>query len=204
MNDIEKTLSSLEKHGFKAVYAKDKNEAKDYVLSNIQENETIGAGGSKTLDETGILDALQDRGSTVYSSAIAQKLGKDKDKAKQDGLGADVYLSSSNAVTKEGDLINIDGVGNRVAGMFFGPKKVFIVAGKNKITDNPMTAVDRIKKIACPQNARRLKFNTPCAVNGVCKDCSSPYRMCNVTVRIQRPTIGKEIHVILIDGDFGY
>ncbi len=204
MTDIEKTLSALEKHGFVSVYAKDAQEAKDYVLSVIKDNETVGAGGSVTLSETGILDALLERGNQIISSVEAKKHGKDKMAARYAGMNADIYLSSSNAVTMQGDLINIDGIGNRVAAMFFGPDKVIIVAGKNKITKNPHTAIARIKKIACPQNARRLKLDTPCGLTGVCTDCDHPDRMCNVTVRIQRPPKGKAIHVVLIDGDFGY
>ena len=146
MNNIEKTLSSLKQSGFKSIYAKDAAEATSIVLSIISEHDTVGVGGSVTLNETGVLDALINRGNTVYSSSIAEKLGKDKAKDKQDGMSADVYLSSTSAVTTQGDLINIDAVGNRAAAMFFGPKKVVIVTGKNKITDNPMTAVTRIKK----------------------------------------------------------
>jgi len=204
MNDIKNVIDSLNNSGFRAVYAKDADEAVEHVLSIITKMNTVGVGGSVTLNETGVLDALLLRGNKIFSGTIAKKLGQDKEKARQDGMSADVYLSSTNAVTSEGDLINIDAVGNRTAAMFYGPKKVVIVAGKNKITDNPMTAVTRIKKIACPQNARRLNLNTPCAVTGECEDCSSSDRMCNVTTRIQQPTRGKEIHVILIDGDFGY
>lgn len=201
---IEKTIMALKEKNFKAVYVKDADEAIKHILTLIGENDTVGIGGSVTIDETGILSALLNRGNKVYSSVIAKKQGEDPTKARHDGMTADVYLSSTNAITLAGDLINIDGVGNRAAAMFFGPQKVIIVAGKNKITDNPHTAIARIKKIACPQNARRLGLNTPCAKTGKCTECNSPDRMCNVTVRLQYPTRGKEMHVILIDGDFGY
>ncbi|MGI5850391.1 MAG: lactate utilization protein [Christensenellales bacterium] len=204
MNDIEKTLSALKRKNFKAVYAKNAEDAKNYVLSVIGQNDTVGSGGSVTLVETGILDALLERGNQVYSGMLADRLGQDEDDVKRNGMTADVYLTSTNAITVAGDLINIDGTGNRVAAMIYGPPKVIIVAGKNKITANPNAAVARIKKIACPQNARRLGYHTPCAKTDRCEDCNHADRMCNVTVHIQYPTRGKEIHVILIDGDFGY
>ena len=204
MNDIEKALEALNKKGFKAVYAKDAQAAIDYVLSQTGENDTIGFGGSMTLFETGIADALLSRGNTIYSSELAARTGGDKDTPKRLGLTADVYLSSTNALTLEGDLVNIDGIGNRVAAMFYGPQKVIFVAGRNKLTPNAHTAVARIKKVACPMNAKRLGLSTPCAVEGHCADCDTPQRMCNVTVRLQRPTRGKEMHVVIIDGDFGY
>jgi len=204
MNDLKRTIEALVSKGFKAVLAADAAKATAYVLSVIGEDETVGMGGSVTLFETGIADALLARGNTVFSSQVAERTGEDKEEAKRLGMGADVYLTSTNALTLEGDLINIDGVGNRVAAMIYGPPKIVCVAGKNKLTQNPHTAVARIKKIACPQNARRLGLSTPCATLDRCTDCDDAYRMCNVTVRLQRPTRGKEIHVVLIDGDFGY
>ena len=203
MNDMQITIDALNKKGFHAAAVPDAKAARDAIMALIGKNDTVGIGGSVTLDETGIYDALVDSGRTVYASKLAKSRGEDHIAARYGGMSADVYLSSTNAVTLDGDLINIDGIGNRAAAMFFGPEKVIIVAGKNKITKNPHTAVARIKKVACPQNARRLGRNTPCAT-GVCTDCDSPDRMCNVTVRMQYPTTGKDIHVILIDGDFGY
>ncbi len=204
MSDIKKTLEALDNKGFKAVFAKDAPEALSYVLSQISKQESVGVGGSVTLAETGITEALIERGNTVYSGSLAQKNGQDAYAARKAGMSADVYISSTNAVTLEGDLINIDGIGNRAAAMFYGPDKVIIVAGRNKITTNPNTAIARIKKEACPKNAVRLGLDTPCAKTGKCEDCGSPQRMCNVVVRIQYPPRGKEIHVVMIDADFGY
>ena len=204
MNDIDKTLAALNKKRFIAVYAKNAQEARQYVLSQVGKKDTVGMGGSMTLPETGILDTLLARGNTVYSRVVADMLGQDPDEARKKGMAADVYLTSTNAVTLGGDLINIDGTGNRTAAMFYGPDRVIVVAGRNKIAENPNAAVARIKREACPKNARRLGLSTPCALTGKCTDCDSPQRMCNVVVRIQYPTRGKEIHVVLIDGDFGY
>ena len=174
MSDVEKVIQALDKKHFHAVYAKDGEQAKERVLGIIGGHESVGVGGSMTLEETGILSAIVKRGNTVFASTLAKKCGEDPDQARMDGMSADVYLSSTNAVTMAGDLINIDGIGNRVAGMFYGPKKVVVVAGRNKITDNPHTAVARIKNVACPQNARRLGKSTPCATTGKCGECASP------------------------------
>lgn len=204
MSNIEKTIAALNKSNFKAVYAKNAGQAREIVLSLIKKDDTVGFGGSVTLDETGILDAIVDRGHEVYSTVIANRRSQDKNESKRMGMNADVYVTGTNAVTLAGDLINIDGSGNRVAAMTFGPEKVIVVMGKNKITDNPHTAIARIKKHACGKNARRLNLNTPCAIDDLCTDCDSPQRMCNVTMRTQCPPHGTEIHVILIDEDFGY
>lgn len=204
MNDIEKTIEALNKKGFKALYVKDAAEAVSYVLSMIGKDDTVGMGGSMTLFETGIADALLDQGNTIYSRELAKRFGQNISEVRQKAMTADVYLTSTNALTLDGDLINIDGAGNRVAAMIYGPQKVIIVTGKNKLTANPHTAVARIKEVACPQNARRLGLLTPCATENRCTDCDSDQRMCNVTARLQRPTRGKEMHVVIIGGDFGY
>ncbi len=204
MNDIQTTIESLSKKGFRAVYAKNAKEALDYVLTVIGKDETVGVGGSVTLQETGIVDALIERGNTVYWHWLAKKKGEDADETRRKAIIANAYLSSANAITKTGDLVNIDGTGNRVASMLYGPEKIIIVAGRNKITYNYNSAIARIKSIACPKNARRLGLDTPCAKTGKCEECTGASRMCNVTVRIQHPTSGKEMHVVLIGGDFGY
>lgn len=204
MSNIEKTLAALNKNGFKAVYAKDAAAAKDYVNSLIGKDDTVGFGGSVTLFDTGIADSITERGNTVYSSELAARKGEDTNEAKAKGMGADIYLTSANAVTLDGVLVNIDGTGNRVAASFYGPSVVIFVAGRNKLTKNTGTAVARIKKEACPPNARKNSLSTPCAAQNRCMDCDSEQRMCNVTVFLHRPTKNKRIHVVLIDEDYGF
>ena len=204
MSVIETCLDALNRKGFHAVSVPDKESAVIKVLELISSSETVGAGGSVTLEQTGIVEALLERGNIVFSSAVAKRFGQDKEVARKNSMTADWFLSSTNALTLEGDFINIDAIGNRVAGMFYGPNKVVIVTGRNKITANPHTAVRRIKEIASPMNTKRLGLDTPCAKTGKCTECKSPSRICNVTVRIVYPPWGKEIHVIIIDGDFGF
>ncbi len=124
-------------------------------------------------------------------------------KARQSASIADVYLTSTNALTQDGKLVNNDGIGNRVGAMFYGPKKTIVVCGTNKIAENIDAALERIEKNAY-KNARRLKLNTPCAINEKCIDCSSPQRMCNITTIIRKKPTQKEFTVILINEELGY
>ena len=119
---------------------------------------------------------------------------------------ADWFVCSTNAVTRDGRLVNIDGTGNRVAGMFAGPKKVILFIGKNKLVEGGLDeAIARIKRVACPANGRRLNTNTPCALTGECTDCASPRRMCKITSIIEYPpNLLSELHLVLIDEELGY
>jgi hypothetical protein len=204
MPDIYEATKALEKGHFKTQCFETAAEAAKAILDLIPENATVGAGGSVTLAQLGILEALHARGNTVFSADLAAKLNMDADLARKQSTAADYYLSSSNAVTLTGELVNIDGRGNRVAGMFYGPDTVIVVAGKNKITRNQTQAISRIKKVACPLNAKRLKKNTPCAKTGVCGNCDSDDRICRITVIMDYVPRGKTIHVFLVNEDLGY
>jgi hypothetical protein len=125
------------------------------------------------------------------------------DEAREKAAKADVYLTSTNAVTENGQLVNIDGTGNRVAAMIFGPKKVFVICGINKIASNLDTAMQRIKENTY-KNARRLKLKTPCAETEKCNDCRSPQRMCNITTIIERKPNKTAMEVIIIKEELGY
>lgn len=200
--DTNAVVDTLHKKGFHARYCADAAAARDAVMEITKDCGSYGAGGSVTLQQTGILDALVATGKPVYSSAL--EADGQKDAARQRAMGADCFLASTNALTMEGDLVNIDGIGNRVAAMFYGPGKVVVVCGINKLTDNPHTAIARIKREACPKNAARLGLDTPCAKTGQCADCDSPDRMCRVTVRIQYPPHGREIYVVLVGEELGF
>ena len=121
------------------------------------------------------------------------------------GADCDVFLLSANAVTADGRIVNIDGNGNRVAASIYGPKKVVFVVGRNKLVDGGLDdAVARIKRCACPPNCRRLNKRTPCALTGECADCSSPDRICMVTVVMDRRPRSTDVHVVLVDEELGY
>jgi hypothetical protein len=119
-------------------------------------------------------------------------------------LACDVFLSSSNAVTVEGELVNVDGIGNRVAAMIFGPGKVIVVAGWNKIVPDVNAAIQRIRNTAAPLNAKRLELNVPCAKTGYCVDCDVPDNMCRVTTIISRKPRKTDISVVLIAEQLGF
>lgn len=204
MSEITNLIDLLNKKGFIAEFAEDKKQALIIAERFTQDCETIGMGGSQTLFELNIPEMLLAKNKTVFSMALEKRKETPDLEVHKKAMFSDCYLTSTNALTKEGDLINIDGTGNRVAAMIYGPKKVGVFCGINKITNDPMTAITRIKEIACPKNARRLGLNVPCAKTGICQDCASSQRMCNVITRIQYPPRNTPIYIVLIGESLGY
>ncbi len=203
--DYAKLVETLNKKGFKAYFVSTSAEAKDLVMNKLLKGvKTLGKGGSATLRETGIWDALLASDITLYSTTLAAARGESKEKALKDAMFADAYICSANAVTLQGDIINIDGRGNRVGAMIYGPDKVIMVVGRNKICENPHAAIARIKRDACPKNAVHNGLDTPCALTGKCGDCDNPRRMCKVTSRMEYALPDKEYDIVLVDEDLGY
>ncbi len=199
---ISNTIQNLLDNGFKVEFFENTSEAKEKILSEISINEDVGIGGSMTIYNMGLHNDLINRNNKVYWHWLVEPDKRNDERYK--ASIADVYLSSTNSITEDGKIINIDGVGNRVASMFYGHKKIFIVAGTNKIAKNYDEAIKRIKNIACPQNAERLNLDTPCRHTGKCNDCSSKQRMCNVTVTIEKKPMQSNISVYLINESLGY
>lgn len=196
-------IESLARNGFTVVCFENSLEAKKALLSDIAVEETVGMGTSMTLINMGIIEELQARGSKVYYHGLA----KDSNERKfmyENAAKTDVYLSSSNAITEDGKIISIDGTGNRLASMLFGHKRLYIVAGINKIARNYEEAIIRIKNIACPKNTARLDINTPCRHEGKCSNCSSPKRICNATLIMERQMFGANTNIYLINESLGY
>ncbi len=204
MADIYETAKALEKKEFKVRCFETAKEAKKALLEIIPKKATVGAGGSMTLVGMGILDDLHLRGNKVFSTYIAKIEGSNPEDARNGGINADVYLSSANAITEKGEIYNTDMNGNRVAALFYGPEKVFIVAGKNKIVKSRSKARKRVKTVAGPLNTKRLKMNTPCFLTGKCADCGSIDRICRTTVIQEYAPRDREINVFLINEDLGY
>jgi NAD-dependent dihydropyrimidine dehydrogenase PreA subunit len=203
MNEsVKNTIESLTNNGMKATYFEDSNSAVNYLMKSINNDATVGIGGSMTVKSLGIPEKLIDRGNKVFFHWL-EGTPEGMDEARKNAAHADVYLTSTNALTEEGQLVNTDGVGNRVTSMVFGPKKVFVICGVNKITKYLDAGLQRIKENAY-KNARRLKLNTPCAVNEKCIDCRSPQRMCNVTTIINRKPTLTDLEVILIGEELGF
>ena len=199
MFSFDSVLEKLNERGFIARGFRSPEEAADAVLGLIAPEESVGFGGSVTVRELLLYDRLKERGNTV----LWHWFDNDPDVRKK-ALLADVYLTSTNALTEGGELVNTDGGGNRVAAMFYGPKRCIVIAGKNKIVPGYGEALTRIKTVACPQNARRLGLATPCADTGICGNCDKSLRMCRVTVRYSYPMIGRDTYVFLVDSDLGF
>jgi L-lactate utilization protein LutB len=202
---IDKVIESLNKNEMEAVYFPTVAEAREEVLRRIPSGARVGIGGSITLREMGILEALEKRGDEVYDH---WKEGLSKERRQEVGKRqqrADFFLTSTNALTLDGKLINVDATGNRVASMIFGPERVMVIAGINKIVKNLNEGLARVKKVAAPRNCQRRKDPTPCAQDLVCHNCDTPARLCRVTTIIERRPWGiKEFAVILVGEELGY
>jgi L-lactate utilization protein LutB len=201
---VERTIESFKKHNMDAYFVKDKSSLINKISEILEDGNTVSVGGSMTLFETGVIDFLR---SGKYNFWDRYKEGLTPEGIKnvfRQSFSSDAYLVSSNAITEEGELYNVDGNGNRVAAMLYGPDKVIVVVGYNKIVKNIDEAMKRKREIAAPANCKRLSKKTPCAEVGYCMDCKSPDRLCNDYVVIKRQAIKGRIHVLILGEDFGY
>ncbi len=201
--DIQKVLGNLSRRGFTPLYFETGKEACDYILDLIPKGQSVGIGGSMTISQLSLDKQLQSGGVTVYSHAlVAPEL---KDRVYQLAASADWYMSSTNALTEDGDFVNIDGSANRISSLCFGVKKIIYVLGTNKITKDLDSAIYRVRNVAAPLNTRRLGRNTPCATSGECCYCDSPDCICNATLISHHPTKFQEkVYVVIINESLGY
>ena len=202
---IADLIEVLKERDFDAVMAKDKDDARRIVMDMIPEGSKIAVGGSVTLNETGILDEIRSDKYNFIDRYNTKSFEEMLDKYRE-GYYADVFVSSTNAITMEGQLVNIDCTGNRTSQIVFGPKKVIIVAGVNKIVENVEEGIKRAKSIA-PMNARRITHKVPCATddNIKCSECRSNARVCNVTSIVDGcHYFPKRITVVMVPENIGY
>ena len=200
----KRAIERLEAHDFKAIYFKTKEEAVQEILKHIAPKQRIGVGGSVTIRELRILEKLEAQGGIIYDH---WKPGLTKEQTleiRKKQMTSDIYLSSVNAVTMNGELVNIDGAGNRVSSTVFGPGKVILVAGHNKIVEDIQEAIKRVKNVAAPKNAKRLNIDVPCAKLGRCVDCNSPNRICRVVMIHERRPSLTDMFIILVGEELGY
>ncbi len=197
-------LTALKANGFEVLYTDNAKEALDKVMSLIPKEAKVGIGGSVTVRDVGLVEAIEKQGNSIFMDWGKPLELKEKLKIRKEALTSDVYLTSSNAITLQGQLVNIDGTGNRVAAMIFGPKKVIIIAGANKLVDTLDEALARIRNIAGPLNGKRLNLKTPCALTGKCTDCDSPDRMCKITVILEKKPTLSDITIVLVGENLGY
>ena len=197
---FENLKKKLEDNGFSVSVFATGEEAAAY-LNQVIDGKTVGCGGSMTLKELGLYDSLATHNTLYYHGT-----SDDPQTAMKNAMTADVYLLSANAIAAEsGELISIDGTGNRVASTLFGHEKVYFVAGRNKVSPDFDSALYRARNVVAPKNAQRLHRKTPCAAKADrCYNCNSPERICRGLVVHYRKMNSMEMEVVLVDQDLGY
>lgn len=202
---MDKLIAKFRSVNIQAYIAGDREEARNLALRLIPQGATVAMGNSLTLRETGIFDALINGDYKVINQFEPGISAEENLKRRKAGMLADVYFTSANALTLDGELVNIDGKGNRVAAMMFGPDKVIIVVGENKIVKNQEEAWLRLKEKVAPALTKRLGRATPCAKTGECSNCASPERVCRyyTVINGQMPGDKDRIHVIIVKERLG-
>jgi hypothetical protein len=197
----ERTIAALKKNHFEAQYVSKASEALEGLWKMIPEGATVGVGGSLTLNQIGFQEAVEKR-PVKFLNPFAKGLSPEEMmKVRREILTADFFVGSSNAVTEDGKLFNIDATGNRVAPMMFGPKKVVLICGVNKIVKDLPEAHTKVQEWTSPMNVKRLGYKPPCGQTGVCVDCSAPERICNAYVVLaKKPRLTD--YLVYIVGEF--
>ena len=201
---IENTIKALEKNRMKALYADNREELYDIIRELIKGDKLITAGGSMSLKESGVTDMLMSEYKGIYLDRSEGKTPDDVEDILRKAFVSDTFFASSNAVTENGELYNVDGKGNRVSAMIYGPKQVILVVGKNKIVKDMDEAIRRVELIAAPKNTVRLNCATPCAKTGECAHCRSDGRICCSYVRLGQQRVQDRIKVIIVNEELGY
>ena len=195
-------VKALEKRHFEAYYVSTAAEAVEKVVELIPKEHTVSWGGTATVDALGIKQRLAQEGIALIDRDTAQTPQERQEMLKK-ALTCGTFLMSSNAISKDGQLVNIDGNGNRVAAMCFGPRQVVVVAGMNKVLGTLDYAVARARNVAAPANAQRFGVKTPCGLTGQCGDCTSPDCICSKLVITRFCMPERRIKVVLVGEDLG-
>ncbi len=200
----EKCVENLNKHGFNALFFINCAEARAYVLKEISGYESFGFGGSDTTRKLDIIHTLKKEKKVVYDHWENDLSPETSLEIRRNQSACDCFFCSANAISMTGEIVNVDGVGNRTNAMSFGPRKVMIIAGINKLTTNIQTALQRVRDIAGPMRAKSLGMQTPCAESGICTDCNSPQRICRITTILHRKPSLTDITVVIINEALGF
>ena len=201
----QQIIKALEKRRMAGSFAPTIAQARDEVMAMIPEGSTVFRCGSTTLVEMGLWEALKAKsGITVIDPYLPKYSPEEGIEMRRRGLTADFMIASSNAITLDGRLVNLDGMGNRVAALAFGPKKVILVVGMNKVTVTLEEALDRTKHVAAPMNCIRLDIANPCRETGLCSDCRTPTRICNIWSIIEGAAVKDRIQVKLVGENLGF
>jgi hypothetical protein len=197
--EVETTITSLRANNFKVEYFEKASDAGKAILEMIPVDASIEMAGSVSVSQLGLMDQLRSRGNKGLDfPKPGESFFEEMRKSRKD-----VLLVSTNALTMDGKLVNIDGMGNRVAGMFFGVKKVILLVGANKIVRDVDEALERVQKTIAPYHAKYIGLNTPCASTGECSDCDSPQRICNITTILSRKPPSVDFVIVLVGEDLG-
>jgi hypothetical protein len=200
---VERTLKALRKNNFDARFVPKAPDALKEIFGMIPENAVVGVAGSMTLHQIGFYEEAEKHPIKLLNPSPQKQTPEEFIQMRRETLLADVFLASSNAVTEDGKLYNIDGTGNRIGAMMFGPRKVILVCGVNKIVKDLPEAERKVKEWVAPMNAKRLDIKTPCAETGVCADCASPQRICSIyTVLVKKP-LKTDMTVLLVGEHLG-
>ena len=203
--NLEILAKNLKKHRIDFLSFNSKEECFTHLQTSLKKDMHISWGGSMTLHEIGILNYLRAEKFPHLSDRDNPQLTYDEKIAiERKAFFSDVFLTSANAITEDGLIVNVDGHGNRVAATIFGPKKVYFVVGKNKLVKDYVSAVHRIKTVAAPMNARRLNLTTPCVKTGTCHDCLAKDRICCYTVAIRRDLTLDRMCVLFVNENLGF
>lgn len=197
-------IKNLEKRGMEGFYCRNADEAREKAMSLIVPGSSAAFGGSVTLKECGVLKALRERTDICLYDREKANTPEETGKIFRQAFSADTYLMSTNALTMDGELVNIDGTGNRVAALIFGPRQVIIIAGMNKVALNEKEALDRIRNTASPLNCILLDKKTPCSMTGHCADCLSDDTICCQIVVTRKSREKGRIKVILVGEELGF
>jgi hypothetical protein len=214
---IEETLASLHSRRIKGIYAETCEEANQKIVNLIPGDATVGLGDSTAINQMGTIQILKAKGIKVLDPFETKRLGRDSEEAQRErrrivreATVSDVFIAGTNAVTQDGRIVNVDGAGNRVAGMFWGHPISIIVVGKNKIVRNLDEAFDRIRNVIAPHHFRirsaelkGRKRNVPCAATGKCSDCKAIDRGCNIFTIIEYKPYQTDLHAVIVNQDLG-
>ena len=208
MDVVNETVSALRSNNFDAIYVKGRQQALQKIFELIPPNAVIGSADSLTLKQIGVFRELERRGFTLFWPFDERIPKSERRDMARKALLTDVFLTGSNAVTMDGKIVNVDASGNRVAGMIFGPKKAVIVVGVNKIVENVEKALERIRNVAAPLNAKRILEERgwellPCVKAGTCVNCHAENRICNVTTIIEKKPRAIDITVVIVGEKLG-
>lgn len=196
-------VKNLKQRHFDAVYCKTKEEALKQALAWIPEGSSVGWGGAYSAQQIGLMDAVNN-GNYRALDRDKCKTAEEREQIASDCLRADVFLTGANALSIDGQMVSIDGTGNRVAAIIYGPKNVLVIAGMNKVMDSLDAAINRARTVAAPINQQRFGLNNPCNVTGVCGDCKSETCICNHIVVTRHCRPAGRIKFILVGEDLGF